>query len=124
MNKGYSRADRVADLLKEEISQMLCKEVKDPHIGFITITDVEVSKDLQLAKVFYTILGDERQLSESSDALQRVSPFIKRQLGKRLRMRFIPDILFRYDHSLDYGAKIDTLLDQLKNTQAADNHEK
>jgi ribosome-binding factor A len=124
MNKGYSRADRVADLLKEEISQMLCTEVKDPHIGFITITDVEVSKDLQLAKVFYTILGDERQLSESSDALQRVSPFIKRQLGKRLRMRFIPDILFRYDHSLDYGSKIDTLLDQLKNTQPADTTEK
>ena len=124
MNKGYNRADRVADLLKEEISQMLCTEVKDPHIGFITITDVEVSRDLQLAKVFYTILGDERQLSESSDALQRVLPFIKRQLGKRLRMRFIPDILFRYDHSLDYGSKIDTILDQLKNTHELDTPEK
>jgi len=124
MNKGYSRADRVADLLKEEISQMLCTEVKDPHIGFITITDVEVSKDLQLAKVFYTILGDERQLGESSDALQRVLPFIKRQLGKRLRLRFIPDILFRYDHSLDYGSKIDTILDQLKNTPERDTPEK
>ena len=124
MNKGYSRADRVADLLKEEISQMLCTEVKDPHIGFITITDVEVPKDLQLAKVFYTILGDERQLGESSDALQRVLPFIKRQLGKRLRLRFIPDILFRYDHSLDYGSKIDTILDQLKNTPERDTPEK
>ena len=124
MNKGYNRADRVADLLKAEISQMLCTEVKDPHIGFITITDVEVSRDLQLAKVFYTILGDERQLSESSDALQRVLPFIKRQLGKRLRMRFIPDILFRYDHSLDYGTKIDTILDQLKNTHELDTPEK
>ena len=59
MNKGYSRATRVADLLKEEISEMLCKEVKDPHIGFITITDVEVSKDLKHAQIFYTILGDE-----------------------------------------------------------------
>ena len=124
MNKGYIRADRVADLLKEEISQMLCMEVKDPHIGFITITDVEVSKDLKLAKVFYTILGDERQRSESSDALQRVSPFIKRQLGKRLKMRYIPDILFRYDHSLDYGSKIDTLLNQLKNTNELDTPEK
>ena len=124
MNKGYSRADRVADLIKEEISQMFCKEVKDPHIGFITITDVEVTKDLHLAKVFYTILGDERQLGESSDALQRVSPFIKRQLGKRLSMRFIPDILFRYDHSLDYGSKIDTLLDQLRKTHELDTTEK
>jgi len=124
MNKGYIRADRVADLLKEEISQMLCKEVKDPHIGFITITDVEVSKDLHMAKVFYTILGDERQRSESSDALQRVASFMKRQLGKRLKMRYIPDILFRYDHSLDYGSKIDTLLDQLKNTYELDTPEK
>ena len=124
MNKGYIRADRVADLLKEEISQMLCIEVKDPHIGFITITDVEVSKDLKLAKVFYTILGDERQLGKSSDALQRVLPFIKRQLGKRLRMRYIPDILFRYDHSLDYGSKIDTILNQLKKTHELDTTEK
>lgn len=124
MNKGYSRADRVADLIKQEISGMFCKEVKDPHIGFITITDVEVTKDLRLAKVFYTILGDERQLGESSDALQRVSPFIKRQLGKRLSMRFIPDILFRYDHSLDYGSKIDTLLDQLRKTHERDTTEK
>lgn len=124
MHKGYSRADRVADLLKEEISQMLHLEVKDPHIGFITITDVEVSRDLQLAKVYYTILGDEEQHTVSSLALQRVSPFIKRQLGKRLRMRSIPDILFRYDHSLEYGSKIDVLLDQLKNTNAADGPDK
>ena len=124
MNKGYTRADRVADLLKEEISQMLCKEVKDPHIGFITITDVEVSKDLQLAKVFYTILGDEQQLSKSSEALERVSSFLKRQLGKRLRLRYIPDILFKYDHSLDYGSKIDTILGRLKNTQEGNTSEK
>ena len=124
MNKGYSRSDRVADLMKEEISQMFCREVKDPHIGFITITDVEVTKDLHLAKIFYTIHGDERQLIASAHALQRVSPFIKRQLGKRLRMRFIPDILFRYDHSLDYGSKIDTLLDQLSTAHDLDTPEK
>ena len=87
MNYNYKRADRVSDLLKEEISQMLLKEVKDPHIGFITITGVEVSRDLHVAKVFYTILGDEKQTSESAQALDRVSHFIKRQLGKRLRMR-------------------------------------
>ena len=116
MNDNYKRADRVSDLLKKEISQMLLKEVKDPHIGFMTITGVEVSKDLHVAKVFYTILGDEKQASESAQALSRVSPFIKRQLGKRLRMRYIPDIIFRYDHSLEYGAKIDTILDHLKDS--------
>jgi ribosome-binding factor A len=118
MNKGYSRATRVADLLKEEISEMLCKEVKDPHIGFITITDVDLSKDLKHAQVFYTILGDEQQAEESADALSRVSSFIKKQLGKRLRMRYIPEIIFKYDHSLAYGTKIDHILDSLKETQS------
>ena len=121
MNYSYKRADRVSDLLKEEISQMLLREVKDPHIGFITITDVEVSKDLQVAKVYYTILGDEKQLRESAQALNRVSRFIKRQLGKRLRMRYIPDIIFRYDHSLEYGDKIDHILSHLENPEKTDN---
>ncbi|MBW2222474.1 MAG: 30S ribosome-binding factor RbfA [Deltaproteobacteria bacterium] len=120
MNHNYKRADRVSDLLKVEISQMLLKEVKDPHIGFMTITGVEVSKDLHVANVFYTILGDEKQVSESAQALSRVSHFIKRQLGKRLRMRYIPDIIFRYDHSLEYGAKIDNILGHLKDSEETD----
>lgn len=120
MSNNHKRADRVSDLLKEEISQMLLKEVKDPHVGFITITGVDVSKDLQMAKVFYTILGDEKQVSDSAQALSRVSPFIKRQLGKRLRMRYIPDIIFRYDHSLEYGARIDTILNQLNDSEETD----
>jgi ribosome-binding factor A len=114
---SYKRSDRVSDLLKEEISQLLLREVKDPHIGFVTITDVEVSKDLKVAKVYYTILGDEKQVNDSAKVLNRVSRFIKRQLGKRLRMRCIPDIIFRYDHSLEYGAKIDYILDHLKDSE-------
>ena len=121
MNHSYKRSDRVSDLLKEEISQLLLREVKDPHIGFITITDVEVSKDLQIAKVYYTILGDERQLRKSAQALNRVSRFIKRQLGKRLRMRYIPDIIFRYDHSLEYGDRIDHILSHLDDPENTNN---
>lgn len=117
VNYSYKRSDRVSDLLKEEISQLLLREVKDPHIGFVTITDVEVSKDLQVAKVYYTILGDENQVNESAQALNRVSRFIKRQLGKRLRMRYIPDIIFRYDHSLEYGDKIDYILRHLEDPE-------
>ncbi len=121
MNYSYTRADRVSDLLKKEISELLLREVKDPHIGFITITDVEVSKDLQVAKVYYTILGDKKQLRESAQALNRVPRFIKRQLGKRLRMRYIPDIIFKYDHSLEYGDKIDHILNHLENSEKTDN---
>ena len=120
MNHNYRRADRVADLLKEEISQMLLKEVKDPRIGFVTITGVEVSKDLQVAKVFYTILGDPTQVKESDEALSRVSHFIKRQLGKRLRMRYIPDVIFKYDHSTEYGEKIDSILEHIRSPEELD----
>ena len=120
MNYNYKRADRVSDLLKEEISQMLLKEVKDPHIGFMTITGVEVRQVIYRMKCLLVILGDEQQVSESAQALSRVSHFIKRQLGKRLRMRYIPDIIFRYDHSLEYGAKIDNILGHLKDSEETD----
>jgi len=102
---------------------MLLKEVKDPHIGFVTITDVEVSKDLQTAKIYYTILGDKKQLNDSAQALHRVSRFIKKHLGKKLRMRHIPDIIFKYDHSIEYGAKIDYILSHLKDYEKTNNTE-
>lgn len=116
MMKQYARSDRVADVLKKEVCEMLFKEVKDPHLGFITITGVEVSRDLKLAKIFYTILGQPEQVDESTRALRRITPFIRKQLGRKLHMRSIPDLLFRYDHSLEYGTKIDHILDSLRET--------
>jgi ribosome-binding factor A len=95
------------------------KEVKDPHLGFITITGVEVSRDLKLAKIFYTLLGSPDQAEESSRALRRITPFIKKQLGRKLHLRSIPDISFRYDHSLEYGTKIDSILDSLRESSDA-----
>ncbi len=114
MFKSYPRSDRVSDVLHREICRLLFKEVKDPRLGFITVTGVEVSRDLKLAKVFYTLLGSPDQAQESSRALQRITPFIRKQLGKVLHMRSIPDISFRYDHSLEYGTKIDRILDSLR----------
>jgi ribosome-binding factor A len=119
MIKNYARSDRVADVLHKEICQLLLKEVKDPHLGFITITGVEVSRDLKLAKIFYTLLGSPDQAEESSRALRRITPFIKKQLGRILHLRSIPDISFRYDHSLEYGTKIDTILDSLRESPDA-----
>lgn len=124
MRYSYQRSDRVSILLKEEISQLILREVKDPELGFVTITDVEVSKDLQVAKVYYTVLGNTQQKHDSSRALQRVAHFIKRQLGKRLRMRSIPDIIFKYDHSLDYGEKIDSLLRRVHSNDTIESNDK
>jgi ribosome-binding factor A len=114
MIKNYARSDRVADVLQKEICEMLFKEVKDPHLGFITITGVEVSRDLKLAKIFYTLLGSPEQADESTKTLRRITPFIRKQLGRKLHMRYIPDIIFTYDHSLEYGTKIDHILDSLR----------
>jgi len=119
MIKNYARSDRVADVLQKEICEMLLKEVKDPHLGFITITGVEVSRDLKLAKIFYTLLGSPEQADESTKTLRRITPFIRKQLGKKLHMRYIPDIIFTYDHSLEYGTKIDHILDSLR--ESSDN---
>jgi ribosome-binding factor A len=119
MMKQYSRSDRVADVLKREICEMFFKEVKDPHLGFITVTGVEVSRDLKMAKIFYTILGQPEQVNDSTRALRRITPFIRKQLGRKLHMRTIPDILFRFDHSLEYGAKIDSILDTLRESSEA-----
>lgn len=114
MMKQYARCDRVADVLKKEICEMLFREVKDPHLGFITVTDVEVSKDLKMAKIFYTVFGQPHQVVESTRALRRMTSFIKKGLGRKLHLRSVPDILFRYDHSLEYGTRIDHILDSLR----------
>jgi ribosome-binding factor A len=116
MIKNYARSDRVAEVLQKEICLLLLKEVKDPHLGFITVTGVEVSRDLKLAKIYYTLLGSPEQADESSRALRRVTPFIRKLLGRKLHMRSIPDIVFTYDHSYEYGKRIDHILDSLRAT--------
>jgi ribosome-binding factor A len=110
----FKRADRVSDLLKEEIAQMLLKEIKDPRIGFVTITDVKVSDDLRLAKVFFSMFGNDKELAQTDKGLNSAASYIKKKLGKRLKMRYIPDILFKFDGSFEYGSRIDSILKGLK----------
>ena len=110
----YKRADRVSDLLKKEISQMLLREIKDPRIGFVTITDVKVSDDLRFASVFFSLVGGKKELEETIKGLNSASSFIKKKLGKRLRMRYIPTIAFKFDSSLEYGNHINKVLRSLK----------
>ncbi|MDY6856066.1 MAG: 30S ribosome-binding factor RbfA [Thermodesulfobacteriota bacterium] len=110
----FKRADRVSDLLKEEIAQMLLREIKDPRIGFVTITDVKVSDDLRLAKVFFSMVGGDKELAQTNKGLNSASSYIKKKLGKRLKMRYIPDIQFKFDSSFEYGSYIDSILKGLK----------
>ncbi len=107
---SFKRADRVADLLKIEIADLLLKQVRDPRIGSVTITGVKVTDDLRTARVFFVELGKD-VLSEGVQAgLGKATGFLRRELGRRLQLRHVPEIIFTYDPSFAYGSRIDTLL--------------
>jgi ribosome-binding factor A len=106
----YKRSDKVGDLIRKEISEILLGELKDPRIGFVTITKVAVSDDLRVARVYYSVFGDEDQKEESYQGLESAKGYIKRELGRRVRLKYMPDIQFLFDDSLEYGEHIEELL--------------
>ncbi len=108
------RVEKLQELIKQEISQMILQELKDPRIGFVTVTQVEVTGDLREAKVYVSIMGGDEQVKESWQGLQSSLGFIRREIGKRIRLRFTPEISFALDKSLDYSAHIQKLLLKIK----------
>ncbi len=109
----YKRSQRVSDLLREEIADIITHRLKDPRIGFITVTGVDVTDDLKMAFVYISVLKDEeKQLT--IDILNSAKSFIRSELSKRLRMKTIPTVDFRLDVSIEYGSKIEKLLDEIK----------
>jgi ribosome-binding factor A len=112
MSQG-SRPDRVADQIRSELADLLARDVHDPGIGFVTLTRVRVTPDLQQARVLYTALGDEKTRAASGRALERAAPFLRRKLGERLRLRRTPEILFIYDDSVAGQDRIEQILNEL-----------
>jgi len=110
----YQRSHRVGDQIQKEISGLLLKGLKDPRIGFVTVTAVEVSSDLGHARVYFTVMGDERARRETIKGLTSAVPFLRRELGKRLRLRSVPELTFKYDTSLEYGNRIEALLKEIE----------
>jgi ribosome-binding factor A len=103
----------VADQIRGELAMLLTREVHDPGIGFVTITRVQVSADLQLARVFYTVLGDDKSRAGSAKALERATPFLKRQVGSRLRLKRVPELKFHYDDAVAGQDRIEQLLNEI-----------
>lgn len=110
----FKRADRVSEAIKREVSVMLTQEIKDPGIHFVTVTTVETADDLRHSRIFVSILGDEETRKESMAGLERAKGYIRRELGKRLQLRYTPDIHFNLDKSLDHAMKIKGILNKLK----------
>jgi ribosome-binding factor A len=109
----YKRSQRVSDLIREEIADIIMYRLKDPRIGFVTVTGVEMTPDLKLARVFVSIFKEEER-EETLEILNSSKSFMRSALGRRLRMKFIPGIEFRLDTSIEYGYKIDKLLKQIE----------
>ena len=112
MSQG-SRPDRVADQIRSELASLLSREVHDPGIGFVTLTKVHVTPDLQLARVMYTVLGDDKSRAASARALERAAPFLRRQLGSRLRLRRTPELRFAYDEAVAGQDRIEQILNEI-----------
>ena len=113
-----SRPTRVADQIRVEIADLLAREVHDPGIGFLTVTHVKVTPDLQQARVYYTTLGDEKGRRDTERALQRATAFLRRQLGSRLRLRRVPELQFFFDESIERQDRIERILQDLQNERA------
>jgi ribosome-binding factor A len=118
MAQGH-RPDRVGDQIREALSELLSRgAVHDPGIGFITLTRVKVSPDLQQARVYYTTMGDPKARRETEKALQRATPFFRRQVGSRLQLRRVPELEFRFDESVAHQDRIEQILRDLRDQEA------
>ncbi len=109
-----ARIEKVAETIRKEISLILHDELKDPRLGFVTITAVELTKDLRIAKVFYSVLGSEQDRQNTKLALDSSLGFIRKLVAERIQLRFAPELMFREDNSTEYGAKIEEILNEIK----------
>ena len=114
MRKTYQRSDRVSDIIKREVSDILFREVKDPRLTFITITSVDLAKDLRNARVYYSSLKEAEELEEIKKCLKKAVGFVQRKLGKRVHLRYLPQLSFVYDASLEYGNRMDRILNKIE----------
>jgi len=111
---AVKRSERVSDLIKAELSDILHKEIRDPVIGPITVTDVKMSNDLRSARIYFVRLGSDINTGEAEQHLQKAAGFLKRELGKRITLRYMPDLIFVYDKSFEYGSRIEKLLAEIR----------
>ncbi|UYM14199.1 30S ribosome-binding factor RbfA [Endozoicomonas euniceicola] len=116
MAKEYSRTRRVADQIQRELAQLIQQEMKDPRLGMVTVSAVDVTRDLAFADVFVSFLGvdDQKQIDESLEVLKRASGFLRSQLARAIKLRFTPQLRFRYDASMRRGAFLSDLIEKAR----------
>ncbi|MBI3529918.1 MAG: 30S ribosome-binding factor RbfA [Betaproteobacteria bacterium] len=121
MAKNPSRLGRIGDQIQKDLAELIRTEVKDPRVGMITITGVEISSDHHHAKVFFTTLGGAEAVAKAADGLQHASGFLRSQLAKGLKLRIVPELHFIYDESVERGIRLSKLIDDAIASQPEDN---
>jgi ribosome-binding factor A len=109
-----SRLERISEAVKKEVSLILQEELKDPRLGFVTITNAEVTADLKYAKVFFSVLGGDEEYKKTQLALDSASGFVRKLVGERVKLRITPEIIFKEDRSIEYSVKIEEILNEIK----------
>lgn len=120
---SYKRSERVRELLQEEMAAIIQREVKDPRIGFVTITRVELSDNLRNARIFISPMGSEEEQKRTYKGICNAAPFIRSRLGKRMRIKFLPELSFSWDHSQGRSDKINQILHTIEEQKEADSGE-
>ena len=105
-----NRPERVGEEILQELAVLLVREVKDPGVGFVTLTRTKVSPDLQLVRIYYTLIGDEKVKRESQRALERATPYLRRQIANRVRLRRVPELRFEFDKGVEHQDRIERIL--------------
>ena len=111
----YPRSYRVGELILKNISEIISRGLKDPRIGFVTITAVDVTSDLRYARIYYTVIGSEKEKTDSGIGIEKATPYIRRQLASKMTIRHTPELTFVYDVSIEYGNRIGSLLKDMNN---------
>ncbi|NLY51440.1 MAG: 30S ribosome-binding factor RbfA [Firmicutes bacterium] len=109
----HQRVQRVREAIKQEASDII-RKMKDPRVAFVTVTDAEVSRDLRHVKIFVSVLGDDDTKRAAMEGLERATGYIRSEIGQRIRLRHTPEIVFRWDESIERGARISQLLRELR----------
>ena len=117
------RSEKLAETIHETVSSILSRGLNDPRIGFVTIIAVEVIDDLSLARIYFTVIGDDDAKKNSEAGLNSAKGFIRKELGRVLTIRHIPELIFKYDHSQEYGNRIDTILREIASEHDGDDSE-
>ncbi|MGD6832764.1 30S ribosome-binding factor RbfA [Sutcliffiella halmapala] len=114
------RSNRVGEQMKKELSDIIGRKIKDPRVGFVTVTDVQVTGDLQQAKVYISVLGDDEKRQDTLIGLAKAKGFIRSEIGRRIRLRKTPELFFEFDESMEYGNRINTLIHELNRNDSDD----